>query len=68
LFDAPCLDCGSPLRAEIKDGVLQKVEPQGIMGYTSVPFREWFNDIPYAGLYVGVDWSSERDEFVLAVT
>jgi len=33
---------------EIKDGVLQKAEPQGIMGYTSVPFREWFNDIPYA--------------------
>jgi hypothetical protein len=33
---------------EIKDGVLQKVEPQGIMGYTSVPFREWFKDIPYA--------------------
>jgi hypothetical protein len=55
LLDPPCLDGGSPLRAEIKDGVLQKVEPQGIMGYTFVPFREWFDGIPYAGLYVGVD-------------
>jgi len=33
---------------EIKDGVLQNVEPESIVGYTSVPFRDWFNDIPYA--------------------
>jgi hypothetical protein len=33
---------------EIKDGEIQNAEPDGIVGYTSVPFRDWFNDIPYA--------------------
>jgi len=47
-IDAPCLDCGSPVRVEMKDGTVQKTEPEGIMGYTSVPFRDWFNDLPYA--------------------
>lgn len=44
----PCLDCGTPIRVEMKDGVVQKAEPEGLMGYVSVPFRDWFNDLPYA--------------------
>jgi len=47
-IDAPCLDCGSPIRVEMKDGVIQDADPEGIMGYVSVPFRDWFNDLPYA--------------------
>jgi hypothetical protein len=47
-INAPCLDCGSPIRVEMKDGVIQKAEPEGLMGYVSVPFRDWFNDLPYA--------------------
>jgi len=47
-IDAPCLDCGSQIRVEMRDGSLMKAEPEGIMGYTSVPFRDWFNNLPYA--------------------
>jgi len=32
----------------MKDGVVQKADPEGIVGYTCVPFRDWFNDLPYA--------------------
>jgi hypothetical protein len=47
-IDAPCLDCGKPVHVEMKDGAILKAEPEGIMGYVSVPFRDWFNDLPYA--------------------
>jgi hypothetical protein len=47
-IDAPCLDCGSPIRVEMKDGVIKKIEPEGLVGFTSVPFREWFKDLPYS--------------------
>ena len=47
-IDTPCLDCGSPITVKMKDGIIQDTEPEGIMGYTSVPVREWFNDLPYA--------------------
>jgi hypothetical protein len=46
--DAPCLDCGTPIRVEMKDGVFQNTEPDGLVGYTSVPFRDWFNKLPFA--------------------
>ena len=32
----------------MKDGVVEEAEPEGMVAYTCVPFREWFNDIPYA--------------------
>ena len=32
----------------MKDGVIQDTDPEGLMGYTSVPVRDWFNDLPYA--------------------
>jgi hypothetical protein len=47
-IDAPCLDCGSPIRVRMKDGVLENTEPDGLVAYTPVPFREWFNNLPYA--------------------
>jgi len=47
-IDAPCLDCGASIRVKMKDGTVQNAEPEGIMGYTSVPFKDWFNDLPYA--------------------
>jgi hypothetical protein len=31
----------------MKDGKILNAEPEGIMGYTSVPFKDWFNDMPY---------------------
>jgi hypothetical protein len=47
-IDAPCLDCGEPIRVEMKDGVVQGTEPGSLVAYTCVPFREWFKDIPYS--------------------
>ena len=32
----------------MKDGKILNAEPESIMGYTSVPFRDWFKDLPYA--------------------
>jgi len=47
-IEAPCLDCGAPLRVEMKDGVVLTEEPKGIMGYVSVPFSQWMQRFPYA--------------------
>lgn len=47
-IEAPCLDCGARISIEMKDGSIQKAEPDGLIGYTSVPFRDWFNNLPYA--------------------
>ena len=31
----------------MKDGLIKSTEPGGLVAYTSVPYREWFNDFPY---------------------
>jgi len=36
------------MSVEMKDGVLRRAEPEGLVAYTCIPFREWFKDIPYA--------------------
>jgi hypothetical protein len=36
------------MKVVMKDGVIQETEPEGLMGYTSVPFKDWFSDLPYA--------------------
>ncbi len=47
-IDAPCLDCGQPIRVEMRDGKVLRAEPEGLMAYVAVPFWKWFEDIPYA--------------------
>jgi hypothetical protein len=47
-IDAPCLDCGSPVHVEMRDGVVVKTNPQGVMGYVAVPFAKWLQRLPYA--------------------
>jgi hypothetical protein len=47
-IDAPCLDCGSPVHVEIRDGIVLKTNPEGIMGYVTVPFAKWAQQFPYA--------------------
>jgi hypothetical protein len=47
-IDALCLDCGEPLEAAIRDGVVERLEPGGICGYTNLPFREWRRNWPDA--------------------
>jgi hypothetical protein len=32
----------------MRDGEILKAEPQGLVGYVAVPFRKWFENIPYA--------------------
>ncbi len=32
----------------MKDGVLEGIEPEGLVAYTSVPFRKWRDGLPYA--------------------
>jgi hypothetical protein len=32
----------------MKDGVVGKADPEGMVAYTSVPFKDWLKDIAYA--------------------
>jgi len=32
----------------MQDGKLRRVEPETILAYTPVPFRNWFDDLPYS--------------------
>jgi hypothetical protein len=32
----------------MKDGIVQKADPEDLVAYTSVPFREWLKDLPFA--------------------
>jgi hypothetical protein len=36
------------IRLEMKDGEVLKPEPEGVMAYTPVPFREWFGNLPFS--------------------
>jgi hypothetical protein len=36
------------MRVEIRDGVVLKSEPEGLMAYVAVPFWKWRDDIPFA--------------------
>ncbi|MBW2409778.1 MAG: hypothetical protein JRF72_08265 [Deltaproteobacteria bacterium] len=47
-IDSPCLDCGEPISIEMRDGVILKTDPVGIIGHVSVPVSKWRTDVPYA--------------------
>jgi len=47
-IDAPCLDCGEPVRVVMKDGHVLEEAPTGLMGYVPVPFSHWMQSFPYA--------------------
>lgn len=46
--EAPCLDCGEPMRIELRDGEVLRADPEGIVGYVDVPAREWPQNFAYA--------------------
>ncbi|HUA54803.1 MAG TPA: organomercurial lyase [Candidatus Sulfotelmatobacter sp.] len=48
VVDAPCLDCGEPLRVAVRDGAIEGAEPRGIWFYVDVPFRAWRTDLPFS--------------------
>jgi hypothetical protein len=43
-----CLDCGEPIRVEVKDGEIEREEPEGLIGYVSVPIGRWMFNVPYS--------------------
>ena len=43
-----CLDCGEPIRVEVKDGKIEKEEPKGLIGFVAVPVGRWMFNIPYS--------------------
>lgn len=45
-IDAPCPHCGDPMRIAVRDGVLERCEPQGIVCYVDLPFRAWARSWP----------------------
>jgi hypothetical protein len=32
----------------MKDGVIEKADPEGLIGYVSLPFSKWRKDVAYA--------------------
>lgn len=46
-IDAPCLDCGEPIRIAVRDGVVEQADPAGIVSYVEVPFARWSRDWPF---------------------
>ncbi|MEN6466208.1 MAG: hypothetical protein ABFD62_13585 [Syntrophaceae bacterium] len=48
MIEAPCLDCGAPVRIDMQDGKIRRTEPDNLAAYTSVPFSKWFKDLPYS--------------------
>ncbi len=48
MIEAPCLDCGDPVRVQVRDGVIERREPQGIYLYVDIPIRDWSRNLPHA--------------------
>jgi len=44
--DAPCPHCGEPLRVVLRDGVLERCEPEEMVCYVDLPFRSWARSWP----------------------
>jgi len=32
-IDSPCLDCGEPITIEMRDGIIEKADPEGLIGH-----------------------------------
>jgi hypothetical protein len=46
-IDAPCLDCGEPVRVEMRDGRLLSVDPPGVVGHLNFGFGPSRGRPPY---------------------
>jgi hypothetical protein len=47
-IDSVCLDCGKPIRVEVRDGTIETEEPKGLIGYVAVPVGRWMFNLPYS--------------------
>jgi len=45
--DAPCLDCGEPIRVVVRDGKIESHEPSAICGYVDIPLSKWAVNWPF---------------------
>lgn len=34
------------MRVQVRDGVIEASEPEGLYAFVDIPFREWRNDLP----------------------
>jgi len=46
--NAPCLDCGEPLRVDILDGEIKQADPGDIHFYVDLPIKKWYGNLPFA--------------------
>jgi Alkylmercury lyase len=46
-IEAPCLDCGEPMRVEMRDGRLLSVDPPGVVGHLNYGFGPSRGRPPY---------------------
>jgi len=47
-IDAPCLASGEKLHLAMRDGVIEREEPEGICLYFNIPYRKWRDNLPFA--------------------
>jgi hypothetical protein len=45
-IDARCPHCTEPMRVVVRDGVLEVCEPQELVCYVELPFRDWARSWP----------------------
>ncbi|MEJ2428610.1 MAG: hypothetical protein P8075_06785 [Deltaproteobacteria bacterium] len=48
MIEAPCLDCGDPLRVVVREGVIEDQDPSRICTYVDIPIRDWSRNLPRA--------------------
>jgi hypothetical protein len=47
-IDLPCLDCGLPIHIEMRDGIIEKIDPEKSLGYVAVPYSKWREQWAYS--------------------
>lgn len=47
-IDWPCLDCGEKLSLTVRDGTIEKAEPEDMFFFVDVAVRDWRKNIPYS--------------------
>ena len=47
-IDFPCLDCGEKQSVIVRNGTIEKAEPEGIFFYVDIPAKHWRENLPYS--------------------
>ena len=46
-IEAPCLDCGEPMRIKVRDGVIESADPPEICNYTPIRWKDRLGNLPH---------------------